>query len=81
MNLKLIEGEFTVNDALELITKMVHVKIKYHENKITSNNSEEDIKLRESKIKKLQNELFDLRNSLDEKQVNLKLEAIIKIEK
>ena len=81
MNIQLIHGEFNSKDALELITQMIHTKIKYHENKISSNSSEEDMKSRESKIKRLQEELFDLRNSIDETKENLKVEAIIKIEK
>jgi len=46
MNLHLIQGEFNSNDAIELIAQMVHIKIKYHENKITSNSNEEDIKIK-----------------------------------
>lgn len=81
MNIQLFHGEFSSHDALELITKMIHIKIKYHENKIANNSNEEDIKSRESQIKLLQKELFDLRINIDEKKENLKLDAIIKIEK
>lgn len=80
MNIQLLHGEFSSHDALELITKMIHIKIKYHENKIANNSNEEDIKYRESKIKLLQKELFDLRNNIDKQKGNLKLEAVIKIE-
>lgn len=51
MNIQLIQGEFSVNEALELITQMIHIKIKYHENKIAQHSSEEDIKSRETKSK------------------------------
>lgn len=81
MEIKLIQGEFSSNDAMELISKMIQVKITYHENRIANNSSEEDMKFRESKIKRLQNELFDLRNGIDKNKGNLKLDAIIKIEK
>ena len=80
MNIQLIQGEFNSKDALDLITQMVHTKIKYHESKISPQCSEEDMKSRESKIKKLQKELFDLRNMIDDKRGNLKLDAVIKIE-
>jgi peptidoglycan hydrolase CwlO-like protein len=80
MNIQLIQGEFNSNDAMELITQMVHVKIKYHENKINSNSTEEDIKNREAKIKRLQKELFELRKTIHSKTNILKVEAIIKIE-
>ncbi len=80
MNIQLIQGEFSSNDALELITQMVHIKIKYHENKINSHTNEEDIKTREAKIKRLQKELFELRKTINSKTNSLKVEAIIKIE-
>lgn len=50
MNIQLIQGEFNSIDTLELINQMLHIEIKYHENKIAANSSEEDIKARESKI-------------------------------
>jgi hypothetical protein len=80
MNIQLIQGEFSANEALELITQMIHIKIKYHENKIAQHSSEEDIKSRETKIKRLQKELFDFRNNIDKKHSNIKLDAIIQIE-
>lgn len=80
MNIQLIQGAFNSIDAMELITQMVHVKIKYHENKINSNSNEEDIKTREVKIKRLQKELFELRETIYSKTHMLNVEAIIKIE-
>lgn len=80
MNIQLIQGEFSSNDAIELIVQMVHIKIKYHENKINNHSIEEDIKTREAKIKRLQQELFELRKTINSKTNNVKVEAIIKIE-
>lgn len=80
MNIQLIKGEFKAIDALELISQLILAKIKYHENKITQDSNEEDAKYRESKIKTLQKELFELRNNLNVKGSNLKIETIIKIE-
>jgi len=80
MKIQLIQGKFSSKDALELITNMIHIKIKYHENKIASNSSEEDIKSRESKIKRLQKELFELRETINSNNKTLKLDGIIKIE-
>lgn len=79
MNIKLIQGEFSGNDAIELIGQMIQVKIKYHENKINNRSNEEDIKSFEVKIKQLQKELFELRQNYNSNK-NLKIEAIIKIE-
>jgi Spy/CpxP family protein refolding chaperone len=80
MNIQLMHGEFNSNEAIELITQMVHIKIKYHEDKINSQSNEEDIKTREDKIKRLQKELFELRKVVNSKTTSVKLEAIIKIE-
>ena len=80
MHLPLIQGEFSTNDALELITQMIQIKIKYHESKINNQSNEEDIKNRELKIKRLQNELYELKNFILSKNNNLSIEAIIKID-
>ena len=79
MNIQLIHGEFEAADALELITQMIHIKIKYHEGRIPQNSSEEDIKYRESKIKTLQKELFQLRAGIGLEMKTVKLDATINI--
>ncbi len=58
---QLIQGQFTAQDALEIITRMVQAKILYHESKISSLENEEDIKSRESRIKQLQKDLYEIR--------------------
>ena len=63
--------------AFDLITKMIHVKIKYHEDKILKDNSEEDIKMREAKIKQLQKDLYNTRNSMENNKSKIKLQAQI----
>ena len=75
MNIQLIEGQFTNKEALELITQMIHIKIKFHENKINNNSNEEDVKYRETKIKNLQKELFELKYFLDNNGNSVQLEA------
>jgi hypothetical protein len=80
MHIQLIQGEFSTPDALELVTQMVQLKIKYHENKIATDTSEEDIKYRESKIKRLQKELTELREAMILNNKNVKLEGTIKID-
>ncbi len=76
MNIQLIQGNFNAKDALEIISQMVQVKIKYHESKISNNNNEEDIKFREAKIKRLQKDLFDIRNFIEDSggKINIKSE-------
>lgn len=80
MTIQLMEGEFNSNEALELITQMLHIKIKFHENKIGKSETEEDVKSREAKIKRLQKNLFELRNSICYNSSRVKLNAFINIE-
>lgn len=79
MNIQLIQGEFSAPDALELVTQMIQLKIKYHESKIVTDTSEEDIKYRESRIKRLQKELAELREAMVLNNKNVQLEGTIKI--
>lgn len=79
MKTQLIQGEFNSPDAIQLVSNMINLKIKYQEGQIEKNNNEEDIKYRESKIKNLQNELFKLRNFLSTKE-NVKIDATINLE-
>ena len=67
MNLNLIHGQFSSKDAIDIITQMTQVKIKYHEDKIHHTNNEEDIKMREQRIKKLQDNLAVARKHIENK--------------
>lgn len=80
MQLQLIKGEFSANDALNLLTQMVQLKIQFHVNQISLQSNEEDIKRREVKIKELQNALYDLRKTYQNQNKNLKIEALINIQ-
>lgn len=61
MKLELINGDFSQAETINLITQMYQVKIKFHEDKVKNSHNEEDIKMRERKIKLLQNNLADAR--------------------
>ena len=80
MNIQILDGEFKSNEAIELITQMIHIKIKYHENKISLSQLEEDIKARETIIKRLQKDLYEFRNTIDSTTKVVKLKAIINID-
>lgn len=80
MNIQLIQGEFESKDALEILVQMTHVKIKYHENKIQNGSNEEDIKTRERKIIRLQQELFEVKKAFQTNKKSVKIESIIKID-
>ena len=66
MNISLIQGQFSTKDAIDIITQMIHVKIKFHESKIISTSSEEDVKMREKRIKQLQKDLFEVRKHIEQ---------------
>ncbi|MFN3666553.1 MAG: hypothetical protein ACK4S0_10365 [Sediminibacterium sp.] len=79
VQLQLIKGSFDKSEALELISQMVHVKIKYHENKIKGSEKEEDIKMREKRIKQLQHEFHELRTQLMSVDQTINIESGIGI--
>ncbi|GAB3573995.1 hypothetical protein GCM10027578_35990 [Spirosoma luteolum] len=66
MQTKLIDGHFSAQDALSILTQMVHVKVRFHEAKISASCQEEDIKARERRIKELQQQLFRLRQFIEQ---------------
>ncbi len=80
MNMQLIQGQFSTKDAIDLITQMIQVKIKFHENKITVNSNEEDIKLSESKIKGLQKDLFEMRKLIESTGKTIAIQSTISIQ-
>ena len=81
MDIQLIQGKFSKPEAIDLITQLVHVKIKFHENKIYNSMNEEDIKMREDKIKFLQKELFEAREEIEKMDNKITLNSPIDIVK
>lgn len=65
MNIQLIQGHFSTQDAIDIITQIINVKIKFHENKIDNAHNEEDIKMREQRIKQLQQSLQESRSHIN----------------
>lgn len=65
-SINLINGTFYREEAINLITELVEVKLRFHENRIDQHTNEEDIKQREKRIKELQNDLARLRLTLQE---------------
>ncbi len=79
MDIQLIKGQFDSAEAIEMITQLIHVKIRFHENKINHASSEEDIKMRENRIKQLQKDLYELRHHLSPKNKYLSIESNISL--
>ncbi|PWK80171.1 hypothetical protein LX99_00635 [Mucilaginibacter oryzae] len=80
MDIQLIEGHFSSADALDLLTQMIHVKIRFHENKISGQCTEEDIKSRERRIKQLQKDLFNIRELIGGKGGPVELKSVVAIQ-
>jgi capsule polysaccharide export protein KpsE/RkpR len=80
MKITLIQGQFNSRDAVSIITKMIDVKIKFQEEKIKNSDSEEDVKMRETRIKSLQKELYDSRKLIEANGESISLQSEINIE-
>ena len=50
MNIQLMQGQFSAQDAIDIITQLINVKIKFHEKKIEAHDGEEATKMREKRI-------------------------------
>lgn len=81
MELKLIHGEYTPNEALTLVTNLVEVKVKFLENQINQQTDEADIKVRETKIKRLQAELHEYRSFVMGSSKAVNVEAIVSLKR
>lgn len=79
MNIQLIQGHFSKKDAIDIITQMIHVKVKYHESKISNSSNEEDIKFGEKKIKQLQQELYETRKFIEQSGSVINLQGEITV--
>jgi hypothetical protein len=76
----MIQGKFKKEDALEILTKIIDVKVKFHEDKIRLSDNEEDIKMRENRIKDLQRHLYEARIYISKKGNMAEIEGFIKIQ-
>jgi hypothetical protein len=79
MQLELLKGSFSRIEALELLTRMIEVKIQFHESKIERSHQEEDIKMRENRIKELQRDFFEVKRQILENPETCTLNAVVKI--
>lgn len=77
MTIQLIQGQFSAKDAVDIITQMIHVKIKFQESKINNSSNEEDIKMREGRIKSLQKDLFNARNHIEQQGGKIAIQSEI----
>jgi hypothetical protein len=79
-NISFIDSKFEKRDAIDIITRLIHSKIKFHEDRISKLLNEEDIKMRESRIKKLQSELYLMKEFIDRSSKGIHISSMIKLE-
>lgn len=82
MKLQLINGLFSPQDAIDLLTKMTHIKVAYHEAQIKTFDHEEDVKSREKRIKELQQSLQEARHAISQsgdRRVSLQAELVLTV--
>ncbi len=80
MKIQLIEGNFDAKDAIEILTKMIHVKIKFQEDKINEISGEEEMKMRENRIIHLQKNLFEMRKHIEQKIGKITIQSSITLD-
>lgn len=79
MELQLIQGQFTSQETVALLREMVDVKIKFHERKIATAASEEDIKFREKRIKDLQAEWQQIQVQIQQNEIPVSFKAAVNV--
>ena len=79
MTIQLINGHFNSEEAVDIINQMIQIKIKFQESKITADRSEEDIKMRETRIRQLQQSLTESRNFIKEQNGNIAITSNIQL--
>lgn len=79
MNMKLVTGTFSHADAMELLQQLVQVKLRFHEEKVSGSASEEDIKMRERRIKQLQEDLHELLQAMKVRGGSHELDVEVRI--
>lgn len=79
MKFQLLKGSFSKQEALNVVTQMVEIKIKFQENKIKKSDNEEDIKMRENRIKQLQKDLYEARAYIEQQPGAISLQSEITI--
>ena len=79
MQISLLKGSFSPREMEKLITELIQVKIRFHEEKIQSSDDEETMKMRENRIIKLQNDLKEVRSFLNNSDslINVDTEIVI----
>ena len=79
MNIQLMQGQFSAQDAVDIITQLINVKIKFHEKKIEAHYGEEATKMREKRIKDLQQDLHAVRKYVLTNGKSISIESVLQL--
>lgn len=80
MTIDFLQGTFDSKEATELLAQLFLVKIRFHERKINHSLSEEDIKMRERCIARLQGDFDQIRRFLGTAPGNVTLESSLHLD-
>lgn len=75
MKIKLVEGQFTDIESIDIITRLIQVEIKFHEGKIEMRSSKNERWRREEYINKSQKNLHDIKQRVGTGMFSIKLEG------
>lgn len=78
--MQLIKGTYSKEDALEIVQQIIRVKIRFHEEKISLSDQEEDIKMRERRIKDLQHDLAAFRKEIAAQEGSVNMNALLNLD-
>ena len=81
MKISLLKGSFSPKEIEKIVTELIQVKIKFHEEKIQNSDEEETMKMRENRIIKLQNDLKDVRDFIANSDSFISVDAEIVLSK
>jgi Spy/CpxP family protein refolding chaperone len=79
MNFKIIDGVFSRQEAIDILTDMVRLKIRFHERRIETSSHIEDISHREARIRELQSELQEARERILAGDMNVSMGGSVSI--
>lgn len=80
MDVRIIDGVFSRQEAIDILTDMVKLKIRFHERQIELTSDEEDVSHREARIRQLQHELQEARNNIMAGEDSVSLGGSVHIE-
>jgi hypothetical protein len=80
VEIQLIQGSFSNTEATELLTRLLQMKIAFHEEKIALSSSPEDIRMRESRIRFLKAQIPEVQRAMADRGQVVRMKGTIEIQ-